>query len=86
MITCEEFTRKASDYLEGTLPYGEKIGVWLHVVLCKHCRIYLDQLRDVGDLMNRLGERWHDDESDESAPSDVKRELTDEFKERFDDT
>ncbi|QBQ55277.1 zf-HC2 domain-containing protein [Nitrosococcus wardiae] len=47
MLSCREVTEKASDYLENTPPYRQRLGIRLHLLLCHHCRRYLRQLRAV---------------------------------------
>ncbi|ADE16011.1 hypothetical protein Nhal_2951 [Nitrosococcus halophilus Nc 4] len=47
MLSCREVTEKASDYLENTLPWQQRLGIRLHLFLCHHCRRYLRQLRAV---------------------------------------
>ncbi len=56
MITCEHMTNRITDYLEGTVPRGERIGMWLHLLLCHHCRRYVRQMRRVIDMMGDLAE------------------------------
>jgi anti-sigma factor ChrR (cupin superfamily) len=54
MITCEEFTDRITAYLEGSVPMGERMGLWMHALLCKHCRRYLRQFEAVIELVGEL--------------------------------
>lgn len=83
MMSCEEFTDEVGDYIEGTLPFGERIQMWLHAFLCDHCKTYLEQMRDVADLMGDLGERWSK-HPDEEAPEELKGDLLDSYREKVD--
>ena len=83
MMSCEEFTNEVGDYIEGTLPFGERIQMWLHAFLCDHCKTYLEQMRDVADLMGDLGERWSKN-PDEEAPEELKGDLLDSYREKVD--
>jgi hypothetical protein len=83
MMSCEEFTDEVGEYIEGTLPFGERIQMWLHAFLCDHCKTYLEQMRDVADLMGELGERWREGPAKE-APEEVKGELLDSYREKID--
>ncbi|MFU8806352.1 MAG: anti-sigma factor family protein [Bradymonadaceae bacterium] len=51
MMNCEEVTDQITDYLEGRVPYGKKMGMWLHLMMCVRCRTYLGQIRQVVDLL-----------------------------------
>lgn len=77
-MTCREFTDKVTEYLEGQVPYGEHIGMWMHSLMCVHCRHYLDQIEDITELLGELG----DHERDEGAPAEVKSALVEQFKHR----
>ena len=57
-MSCEEFTDEVGEYIEGTLPFGERIQMWLHAFLCGHCKNYLEQMRDVADLMGEVEWGW----------------------------
>ncbi|MGF1613718.1 MAG: anti-sigma factor family protein [Gammaproteobacteria bacterium] len=45
MLNCRQVTDRASDYLDQALPFGERLQMRLHLLLCHHCRRYLRQLR-----------------------------------------
>lgn len=45
MLSCKDLSEKASDYLEGELPFWTRLEIRAHVFLCEHCRNYLQQLR-----------------------------------------
>lgn len=75
-MDCEEFTDRVSDYLEGRVPFGERLGIWLHSAMCVHCRRYLEQMRETVELMGEVDEQ----DREEGCPDDVKDDLLDQFR------
>lgn len=45
MLSCQEITALATAYVEGGLPLGARMRFLMHISMCKHCRLYLRQLR-----------------------------------------
>ena len=43
--TCREVLRLQSRALERPLPGVQRPGLWLHLLLCKWCRVYGQQIR-----------------------------------------
>lgn len=54
MLTCKELTELATDYLEGNLPWRRRLGVRMHLLMCRYCRAYVEQIRIVSKLLSRL--------------------------------
>lgn len=42
MMTCQEFDSSMHDYVERSLPPGERRRFRLHITLCRECRTYLE--------------------------------------------
>jgi hypothetical protein len=76
MMNCREFTDRVTDYLDGRIPYGARIGMWLHAALCVHCRNYLSQMRHTVEWLGEVGEHEH---HHGGASSDVREELLERF-------
>ena len=54
MLSCKEVARKiASDEL-AEARWRERLGVRLHLLLCRHCRRYKAQLRSIGTAARNL--------------------------------
>lgn len=45
MITCKQVYRTASDYLDTPPGLITRLMLWLHLMMCKHCRRYVRQFR-----------------------------------------
>lgn len=45
MFECKDVAEEASNYLDGDLPLGKRIGLLFHIVICSCCRAYLQQIR-----------------------------------------
>ncbi len=45
MFECKDVSEEASNYLDGDLPLGKRIGLFFHIVICSCCRAYLQQIR-----------------------------------------
>ena len=45
LITCKDITETASDYIEGPNTFGQRFWFRLHLLMCRHCRRYLQQLQ-----------------------------------------
>ncbi|EEF78677.1 hypothetical protein LP43_2018 [Methylophaga thiooxydans] len=45
MFECKDVAEEASNYLEGDLPLGKRIGLFFHIVICSCCRAYIQQIR-----------------------------------------
>lgn len=44
MMTCQEVSALARDHVDGRLPGRARLGLRVHLAMCKHCRRYLRQL------------------------------------------
>jgi predicted anti-sigma-YlaC factor YlaD len=45
MFECKDIAEEASNYLDGDLPLGKRIGLFLHIVICSCCRQYMQQIK-----------------------------------------
>jgi len=71
-MTCQEFVEIITDYLEGTMPFWERVRFHLHLGLCLGCRVYLRQMRQTIHTLGRLPE--------EPVPPVVREELLKRFR------
>ena len=55
-LTCQELVELVTDYLEGTLPAGERARFEAHLAGCAGCRAYLEQMRQTIRVLHRLTE------------------------------
>jgi anti-sigma factor RsiW len=53
-LTCAELVELVTDYLEGALPEQDRVRFEEHVVVCRACASYLDQMRITVALTGRL--------------------------------
>lgn len=56
MLTCAEATRLLSDALDRPLPLGRRLGLRLHLLVCRWCDRYGRQLRFIRDALRRRAE------------------------------
>lgn len=54
MLTCREITALVTDYIQGKLPFGQRVKFWMHLSMCRHCRRYLRQMRATVKLAGQL--------------------------------
>ncbi len=45
MLTCKEVSALVSNSLDRRLSWRERLGVRLHLLICKACRRFADQMR-----------------------------------------
>jgi len=76
MMSCRQVTRRiASDQLAGA-GWRSRLGVRLHLAMCRHCRRYAAQLAAIGDAARSLFRRR------ESGPSrDLERAILERCRE-----
>ena len=71
-LTCKELVELVTDYLEDTLPAGDRARFEEHVSMCEGCQMYIDQMRDMLTLLGSL--------STDSLSPDAERELRAAFR------
>ena len=55
-LTCKELVEVVTDYLEGTMPAGQRARVEAHLETCDGCRTYVEQMRTTIRLTGMLRE------------------------------
>jgi anti-sigma factor RsiW len=55
-LTCRELVELVTDYLEGALPPDERDRFEEHLLGCRVCPTYVDQLRTTIRVLGRLSE------------------------------
>lgn len=53
-LTCREFVELLTDYLEHALEPCERADVERHLVICRGCSNYVEQMRSTIDLLGRI--------------------------------
>lgn len=56
MLSCQQMAEIVSAYIEGELPLGKRLGIGLHLMVCRHCRRYFDQVRKVSGDLERVAQ------------------------------
>ena len=70
MLTCQQVEDFLLDYVEGTLPRGQRLIFDLHLVLCRECRDYLAAYRKSVELGKAAFPQ-----PDASVPNEVPEDL-----------
>lgn len=45
MMDCAQVTRLAGDYIERRLRLRQRLGMLLHLLMCRGCKDYVEQIR-----------------------------------------
>lgn len=53
-VTCRELVEVLTDYLENALDPGERAEIERHLVICRGCANYVEQMRSTLDLLGRI--------------------------------
>ena len=53
-LTCKEFVEVLTDYLEDALDPAERADIERHIVICRGCSNYIEQMRSTIDLLSRM--------------------------------
>ena len=81
MMNCKQATRLLSERMERDLNRRERLGLKLHVMLCRGCRNFGHQMRSLRDLAQSYakGRAAPDDGPDEqvTSPSDARDKAPD---------
>lgn len=51
MLMCRELAGIASDYIDGELSTGRAMSVKMHLLMCRHCRSFIGNLRASTELL-----------------------------------
>jgi hypothetical protein len=77
-LNCREASRAQSEQLDHPLPPATRIGLWLHLLICKWCRRYGRQIRFL-----RHAAHEHSSEMTDAAPQQLSVEARDRIKQRL---
>ncbi|HUR85285.1 MAG TPA: zf-HC2 domain-containing protein [Solirubrobacteraceae bacterium] len=53
-LTCQEFVEVLTAYLEDALDPAERAEIERHIVICRGCTNYVEQMRSTIDLLGRM--------------------------------
>ena len=65
--TCEVVTQKLSESMEHKLPLRERVQIQLHLMGCKFCARYRDQLLVIRTLLEKFDDTMADEQLTEEA-------------------
>jgi len=74
--SCSEAARLISDSQEHPLPWLARVGLNMHLAICRHCRRYRRQVQ----LMRTLLREYPDHLTDVRLPDDFKEDLVKRLK------
>lgn len=56
MMTCKEVSTLVSTEQVDEAPLARRIGVWLHLMMCRHCRRFRRQLVRIGRIARLIAD------------------------------
>ncbi len=74
MPSCKEVSRLVSESMETKLPLRKRIGLWMHLSMCRLCRGFARQLRVIQAAAKQHGESDDDTSLADATLSDDARE------------
>ncbi|MGP4844508.1 anti-sigma factor family protein [Marinobacter sp. 1Y8] len=53
MLMCRDLAIVASDYIDGELSPGQRLSVKVHLMMCRHCRAFVNNLRNSATVLQK---------------------------------
>ncbi len=72
MLSCKEVARIVASDLLDDLAWGRRLALRLHLLMCRHCRRYAQQLRAIAAAARGL---WREESEDPSTLERLKRSI-----------
>lgn len=72
MLTCREIVELLTEYLEGRMPFTQRLRFQFHLGICRSCRRYLRQMRTTMQTLGKLPE--------EEIPAPIEAALQQQFR------
>ena len=60
MLSCKETARLLSESLEHPLPFRRRLGLKMHLLMCRFCRRYARQVRAIESVARSYARRVED--------------------------
>jgi len=54
MLSCKDVTQLISESMDRSLPLGKRIGVRIHLLVCRFCKRYERQLLQIRETVKQL--------------------------------
>ena len=80
MMKCEEVSKLVSQSLDRKLPLHQRIGIRLHLMMCKLCTQNFRQLLDLRQTLNLFMKENDKIEPPETLPSEKKEKMKEEIR------
>ena len=77
MLSCRDVTQLISRSMDASLPVGKRIGVRVHLLICRFCARYEKQLLLIRETVRRLAA------AEETGDSPTAEALSEEARERI---
>ncbi len=77
MPNCKEVTRLVSESMERKLPFRKRMGLWMHLSMCKLCGGFRKELQMIQKAARQQAERIEIDSvsDDNSLPDDARERI-----------
>jgi hypothetical protein len=86
MINCKESSLRTSELRDHRIRGVRKLELWFHLVICKFCRIYNNQIQKLGRISRLIGDATcgscgdADAKSGITLPADAKARIKDNLR------
>jgi len=80
MMKCEEVSKLVSQSLDKRLPLHQRIGIRLHLMMCKLCTQNFRQLSDLRKTLNLFMQEKDTVEPPDTLPTEKKSELKEKIR------
>lgn len=80
-INCKQSAVRSSELRDRDITWQRKLELWIHIAICKFCRIYDNQIKKLGRFSRLLGEATCCD--DDTVGSSTHIRLSEEAKSRM---
>jgi len=67
MLKCNEVTRLYASDAARSASLRKRLALRIHLLMCRHCRRYVRELRAIGEAVRDLGRQAPDHDQDQEA-------------------
>lgn len=77
MLMCRDMAKSASEYIDGDLGMTKRLSIRMHLLMCRHCRLFVRNLRNSVALIQIHSRAQTDDDYIRRVNAEIGRMLAD---------